>query len=153
MTEYDSRHTKRRAREIEENESETGGGSSDIGVFAKLKSVSYSLIPLNELRDLPARKALSIISTFYMLLLMLLVYLVVSGYLLHKDDKYLTLEQEQYEGFGTCNNVPRQLDGRYVADSDGNWDISENFMHTRGIYDLTFTKFEGKCVLDLIMLV
>jgi hypothetical protein len=125
----------------DEDKKKRGGG-----IFAKIKSVSYTLIPLNELRDLPTRKGVGIIATFYFLLLMFLVGLVVNGYYLHKDDKYLSLEKEQYAGYGACENVPRQLDGRYVADIHGNWDVHENFKHSLGIYDLTFTKFEGVCV-------
>lgn len=116
----------------------------DGGMLAKIKSVSYTLIPLNELRDLPANRAMCIIATFYILLLVTLIALVVNGYLLHKNDKYLTLEKEQYEGFGTCKAVPRQINGRFVADSNGNWDLSEHFRHSLGVYDLTFNKFEGE---------
>ena len=122
----------------------SGSGGSGGGVFAKIRSVSYTLIPLNELRDLPARKGLAIIATFYSLLFITLIFLVVNGYLLHKDDKYLTLEKEQYAGFGNCLEVPRILDGRYVADMNGNWDVSQHYKHSLGIYDLTFTKFQGK---------
>lgn len=125
------------------SEATEAGKKPTGGIFAKIRSVSYTLIPLNELRDLPTRRGLGIIATFYLLLFMLFIYLVVNGFYLHKNDKYLSLEEEQYEGFGTCNNIPRQLDGRYIADSNGNWDGNIYFKHSLGIYDMIFTKFEG----------
>jgi hypothetical protein len=122
----------------------TRGGGKGGGILAKIRSVSYTLIPLNELRDLPAKKGLGIIAAFYAVLMLTLLFLVVNGYLLHKDDRYLTLQKEQYAGFGTCEDVPRLLDGRFVADSNGNWDVSQHYKHSLGTYDLKFTKFEGE---------
>ena len=117
------------------------------GFLAKIRSVTYTLIPLNELRDLPATKGLGIIATFYLLLFLFLVFLVVNGFMLHRNDKYLSLEKAQYEGYGSCQNVPRLLDGRYVADTNGHWDVHEDFKYSLGIYDLSFTKFAGKLLL------
>ena len=110
----------------------------------KLKSVSYSLIPLNELRDLPTKKGICIIFLFYFSLLLFFIFLVTWGYFLHQNDKYLTLQEEQFTGYGTCNTIPRILDGRYIADYDGNWDLDVDFKHSQGLLDLTFTNFEGK---------
>lgn len=122
------------------------------GILAKIKSVSYTLIPLNELRDLPTRRGLGIIATFYLLLVMYFIYLVVNGFYLHKNDKFLSLEEEQYKGFGTCENVPRMIDGRYTVDYNGNWDKSLDFKHSLGVYDLIFTKFEGVYMCNLYLI-
>jgi hypothetical protein len=68
----------------------------------------------------------------------LFVYLAIDGYYDIRREKFLALSQ----GDGICEEIPKDVTGVFLADSNGNWQGDEGFEFSQALYRFTFFHLE-----------
>merc|ERR1711871_379917 len=63
------------------------------------------------------------------------VYAVYEG-AMNASKTFISLDEES----GNCETVPKALSGKYLMDTEGHWSGSDNFLHERAIYEITFNR-------------
>jgi hypothetical protein len=97
---------------------------------------TFTSIDHNDLREMGIAPWLA--SCHLLLYCVVLVYFLVSGTANEYSKKYLSLTTGSSKT-ASCNKIPLDVTGVFLADENGIWDSAKQFIAARPIYKLTMT--------------
>lgn len=103
------------------------------------KDIFYDNLPSDDIRDLPSFHAFTLGSFIYTISLASFVTFIVFGYLQDRSSRFLAVTPDS----GECISVPKPVSGQFLADVNGEWEGSEDFVYTRAIYQFTLPNYAG----------
>ena len=108
-------------------------GTSELIMSAKQMWVEN--LPLSLVKELPGWLMWLIGAVAYLVVIVIFVYAVYEG-AMNASKTFISLDEES----GNCETVPKALSGKYLMDTEGHWSGSDNFLHERAIYEITFNR-------------
>ena len=66
------------------------------------------------------------------------IYFVYINYTAAKDQAFISLSRSE----GSCETVPISITGEYLADNNGNWIGTPDFVESNALYSIQFSNFQ-----------
>jgi hypothetical protein len=77
-------------------------------------------------------------SISYAIVVAIFIYFTYTNYVDEMVQAFISLDPTS----GQCTSVPISISTTYLADQDGNWEGSANFVYYKSLYSFTFSSFE-----------
>jgi hypothetical protein len=108
-------------------------------LYAILKDLFYDNLPSDDIRDLPSIHVFTLGSLIYFISFSAFIVFIVIGYISTRNSKFLAVSTDS----GECVPVPKTVSGTFLADINGEWEGSDSFIYSRGIYSFTMPNYAG----------